>query len=630
MKTPKYYIIDFDSTFVKVEALDELAEIALKEHPQKKTICNEIRQLTGDAMSGKITFPVSLAKRVGLLSANKKHIEQIVKQLNRQVTGTIRRNISFFRENSSNIIILSGGFKEYIIPVVSKYGIPAANVYANTFTFDDKGKITGYDRKNLVAGEEGKVRQLKALKLKGELIAIGDGHTDYELKRSGLINKFFAFTENIERKEVTKKADHVTPSFDEFLYISKLPMSISYPKNRIKVLLLENIHKDAVQLFKTEGYSVEAISKSLNEAELAEKIRDVSILGIRSKTIVSEKVLSKAKKLLAVGAFCVGTNQIDLNACLSRGIIAFNAPFSNTRSVVELVLAEIIMLLRGIFDKSVNLHKGIWDKSSKNSFEVRGKKLGIIGYGKIGSQLSVLAEDLGMEVYYYDTLEKLALGNARKCHSMKELLKKADVISVHVDGSEENNNLIGDKEFRLMKDGVIFLNLSRGFVVDIDALTKHISSGRIKGASIDVFPYEPESNDEKFVTGLQGVPNVILTPHIGGSTDEAQKDIANFVPRKIIDFINSCNSYYSVNFPNIQLPSFVNAHRLIHIHHNVPGILAKINLVFAKNNINIIGQYLKTNEHIGYVISDISKKYDPKVINELKEIENTIKFRILY
>ncbi len=626
----KYFIIDFDSTFVKVEALDELAEIALKKSPDRKVICQEIRGLTNAAMNGDITFASSLTKRVGLLKANRTHIEQLVKKLNKQVSRSITSNSLFLRKNSNNIIILSGGFKEYIIPVVKKLGIPAENVYANTFIFDRKGNITGFDKKNLLSGNDGKVKQLRALKLKGELIAIGDGETDYELKKSGIINKFYAFTENIERLEVTKKADHVTPSFDEFLYISKLPMSISYPKNRIKVLLLENIHRDALGLFKIEGYNVEVISKSLSEVELAEKIKDVSILGIRSKTVVSDRVLAKAKKLLCVGAFCVGTNQIDLNACLSRGIIAFNAPFSNTRSVVELVLGEIIMLMRGIPDKSNNLHKGVWDKSSKNSVEVRGKKLGIIGYGKIGSQLSVLAEDLGMEVYYYDTLEKLALGNARKCHSMKELLRKADVISVHVDGSEQNNNLIGEKEFRLMKDGVIFLNLSRGFVVEIDALINNITSGKVKGASIDVFPHEPESNDEKFVSGLQNLPNVILTPHIGGSTDEAQKDIANFVPRKIIDFVNSGNSYYSVNFPNIQLPSFENAHRLIHIHHNVPGILAKINQVFAKNNINIIGQYLKTNEHIGYVITDISKKYDPKVINELKEIDNTIKFRILY
>jgi len=630
MKTDRYIIIDFDSTFVKVEALDELAEISLKAHPQRDAVCTEIRGLTDAAMNGELTFPVSLSKRIALLNADRSHVEKLVKRLNRRVSQSVTTNKDFFRKYADRIIIISGGFKEYINPVVKRFGIPAKNVYANSFVYDSKGKITGFDKTCLLAEAGGKVKQLRKLILKGELIAIGDGHTDYELKESGLISKFYAFTENIERLPVMKKADHITPSFDEFLYISKLPMSISYPKNRIKVLLLENIHKDAMQLFKAEGYSVESVAKSLGEDELAERIKDISILGIRSKTNVSEKVLAKAKKLLAVGAFCVGTNQIDLNACLSRGIIAFNAPFSNTRSVVELVVGEIILLMRGIFDKSRNLHNGVWDKSSQGSFEVRGKKLGIIGYGKIGSQLSVLAEDMGMEVYYYDVLEKLALGNARKCHSLKELLKKADIVTVHVDGSEQNTNMIGEKEFRQMKDGVIFLNLSRGFVVDIDALVNSINLGKVRGASIDVFPYEPVSNDEKFTSRLQGLPNVVLTPHIGGSTDEAQRDIANFVPRKMIDFINSGNSYYSVNFPNIQLPSFENAHRLIHIHHNTPGILAKINAVFARNNINIIGQYLKTNELIGYVITDISKKYDPKVINELKGIDHTIKFRILY
>jgi D-3-phosphoglycerate dehydrogenase / 2-oxoglutarate reductase len=630
MKDNRYFIIDFDSTFIKVEALDLLAEISLAKDKNKISGIAEIKALTEQAMNGSLSFDKSLGRRIKLIKANKSHIAALVKKLSKQVSRSIKSNKDFFKNYAGNIIIISGGFKEYIEPIVSKFNIAPENIYANTFTYDTKGNITGFDKKNYLSTENGKVKQLKALKLKGELVVIGDGHTDSELKQSGLVDKFYAFTENVERKSVTKAADHITPSFDEFLYVSNLPMSISYPKNRIKVLLLENIHTDAAGLFKNEGYQVESISKSLTENELAEKIKDISILGIRSKTHVNEKVLAGANKLLAVGAFCVGINQIELDPCLKRGVIAFNAPFSNTRSVVELVLGEIIMLMRGIFDKSQSLHKGVWDKSSAGSYEVRGKKLGIIGYGKIGSQLSVLAEDMGMEVYYYDTLEKLAMGNARKCHSLKELLKKCDIITVHVDGSQQNSNFIGEKEFKQMKDGVIFLNLSRGFVVDITTLKNAITSGKVKGASIDVFPYEPVSNDERFITELQGLPNVILTPHIGGSTDEAQRDIANFVPNKIIDFINSGSSYYSVNFPNIQLPSFENAHRLIHIHHNVPGILARINSIFAGHNINIIGQYLKTNEMIGYVITDISKKYNPEVINELKEIPHTIKFRVLY
>ncbi|MCI0448538.1 MAG: phosphoglycerate dehydrogenase [Chlorobi bacterium] len=626
----KYFIIDFDSTFIKVEALEELAEISLKKDKGKETKIAKVRELTLGAMNGEVSFTKSLKERIRLLNANKSHLVALSRKLNSKISRSIISNKKFFKDFSKNIIIISGGFKEYILPVVSKFHISEKQVYANTFTFDKKGNVTGFDSANLLAKKNGKAKLIKKLNLNGELIAIGDGHTDYELKKSGLVHKFYAFTENVEREVVAQKADYVTPSFDEFLYVSKLPMSISYPKNRIKVLLLENIHKDAVSLFINEGYRTETVSKSLSERELAERIKDISILGIRSKTHITQNVLKEAKKLLAIGAFCIGTNQIDLDGCSNRGVIVFNAPFSNTRSVVELVIGEIIMLMRGIFDKSSKLHKGVWNKSSANSFEVRGKKLGIVGYGKIGSQLSVLAEDMGMEVYYYDILEKLALGNAKKCSSLKELIKKADIITVHIDGNEQNHNLIGEGEFKLMKEGVVFLNLSRGFVVDIKSLVNNIKSGKIRGAAIDVFPHEPESNDEKFISELQSLPNVILTPHIGGSTNEAQKDIAGFVPSKVIDFINSGNSYYSVNFPNIQLPSFEKAHRLIHIHHNVPGVLANINSIFAKHNINIIGQYLKTNELIGYVITDISKKYNPELISELKKVAHTIKFRILY
>jgi D-3-phosphoglycerate dehydrogenase len=333
---------------------------------------------------------------------------------------------------------------------------------------------------------------------------------------------------------------------------------------------------------------------------------------------------------MAIGAFCIGTNQIDLDAATKKGVAVFNAPFSNTRSVVELAIAEMIMLIRNIVDKSNKMHKGQWDKSAKGSFEVRGKKLGIIGYGNIGAQLSVLAENLGMKVLYYDKEEKLALGNATKCKSMKELLTQSDIVTLHVDGRESNTNIIGENEFAQMKKGVIFLNLSRGHVVDVKALRENILNGKVAGCSVDVFPYEPISNDEEFISELRGLPNTILSPHIGGSTLEAQENIGNFVPGKIMDYINSGNTSNSVNFPNLTLPTLENAHRLIHIHNNVPGILAKINNVLAAHGINIVGQYLKTNEHIGYVITDINKEYDKDVIKDLRAIEHTIKFRVLY
>jgi D-3-phosphoglycerate dehydrogenase len=307
----------------------------------------------------------------------------------------------------------------------------------------------------------------------------------------------------------------------------------------------------------------------------------------------------------------------------------FNAPFSNTRSVVELALGEIIVLARRIPDKNPKMHQGEWDKSAKGSFEIRGKKLGIIGYGNIGSQLSVVAEAVGMQVIYYDVAEKLQLGNAVKCRTMQELLQQADIVTLHVDGRADNKNLIGAEEFALMKPGAIFLNLSRGHIVDIPALAAVIRSGHLGGASVDVFPYEPKTNQESFESELRGLPNVLLTPHIGGSTAEAQRNIAEFVPERIMGYVNTGNTQQSVNLPNIQLP-VQQAHRLIHLHANVPGVLASINNVLADHHVNILGQYLKTNEHIGYVITDIDKEYAPEVIGALRKVEHTIKFRVLY
>ena len=400
--------------------------------------------------------------------------------------------------------------------------------------------------------------------------------------------------------------------------------------NHKNVLLLENIHPNGISIYRNEGFEVKTVNAGLSEDELCEQIQGVSILGIRSKTRITKKVLKNADKLLAIGAYCIGTNQIDLKSCSDNGIVVFNAPFSNTRSVVELALGEIIMLIRGVFEKSNQLHKGTWIKSADRNFEIRGKKLGIVGYGNIGSQLSVLAEAIGMQVYFYDIDDKLVLGNARKCDTLNDLLAIADVVTIHVDGRSENKNMIGQKEFDQMKEGVIFLNLSRGFVVDIAALVKNTNSGKISGAAVDVFPIEPKGNYEQFFSELQNLPNVIITPHIGGSTEEAQKNITEFVSNKIVDFMFKGRTTLSVNFPNLQLPEIKNAHRLIHIHQNIPGVLAKINNILASNSINIVGQYLKTNEHIGYVITDICREYDRDVITDIRNIPGTIRFRLLY
>ena len=405
---------------------------------------------------------------------------------------------------------------------------------------------------------------------------------------------------------------------------------LSYPKEKINVLLLENVDEVARKTFVEEGYNVETISSSLNEKELIEKIKKVSIIGIRSKTILNKKILSNAKRLLVIGAFCIGTNQIDLDFTKKKGIIVFNAPYSNTRSVVEIVIGQIILLIRNIVEKNNQIHKGIWKKNSNNSYEIRNKVLGIIGYGNIGSQLSTIAESIGMKVIYYDKKEKLSLGNAKKYKSLNQLIKASNILSIHVDGKKENTNLIDKNEFNIMNKGTILINYSRGNVVNISELKKYILSGNIFGAGIDVFPKEPESNNQKFTSKLIGLPNTILTPHIGGSTKEAQKNIGTFVPNKIIDFINTGASSNSVNFPSLDLPELQNAHRFIHIHKNIPNVMLKINKILSEFEVNILGQYLKTNDKIGYVITDINKKYNKNVIKRLKDIKGTIKLRVLY
>jgi D-3-phosphoglycerate dehydrogenase len=630
MENDKYFVIDFDSTFTKVEALDVLAEISLQNHPEKEGRIRKIKEITDAGMDGSLSVKESLQKRLDLLEARKEHIEELVKRLQTQVSDSFNRNKEFIAGFKNKIYIISNGFRDFIEPVVAPYGIAPEHVFANSFIYDEEGRITGFDPENALSSNGGKVAQLRQLDIDGDVYVIGDGYTDYEIKAAGLANRFYAFTENVERNNIMEKADHITPNLDEFLFLNNMARAHSYPKHRIKVLLLENIHPLAEELLKKEGYSLEVHPGGLDEEELCERIKGVSILGIRSKTQVTEKVIARANRLIAIGAFCIGTNQIDLEACSRKGIAVFNAPFSNTRSVVEMAIGEIIMLIRNIPDKSAKMHQTVWDKSAKGSFEIRGKKLGIIGYGNIGSQLSVLAENLGMDLYYYDVVERLALGNATKCDSLEELLQLSDIVSLHVDGRKENLNMIGAREFGLMKEGVIFLNLSRGHVVDIPALKAAIESGKVQGTAVDVFPEEPKTNEEPFKSELVGLPNTLLTPHIGGSTLEAQENIARFVPNKIMDYINTGSTTNSVNFPNLQLPRLENAHRLIHMHLNTPGILASINNILASHNINIAGQYLKTTETIGYVITDINKEYSQDVIKDLKSIRNTIKFRVLY
>jgi len=410
---------------------------------------------------------------------------------------------------------------------------------------------------------------------------------------------------------------------------------VSLAKERIQILLLEGVHDSAVEVLKQHGYSnIKTLKTSLNEDELCEAIKDVHFIGIRSRTQLTAKVFAKAEKLAAVGCFCIGTNQVDLEAARDNGVVVFNAPFSNTRSVAELVLAEIIMLLRRIPEKNAAAHRGGWDKAAKGSFEVRGKVLGIVGYGHIGTQLGILAEQLGMQVRYYDIETKLSLGNALQVSSLNELLKQADVVTLHVPETPQTQWMIGADELAQMKPGAVFINASRGTVVKINALADALKSGHLAGAAIDVFPVEPKGNDEQFESPLRGLDNCILTPHIGGSTQEAQENIGIEVAGKLVRYSDNGSTLSAVNFPEVALPAHEGSRRLLHIHHNRPGMLTRINQLLAEQNINVSGQYLQTDSKVGYVVIDIETPPKSTIADDLltamRDIDGTIKARVLY
>ncbi|WP_116368375.1 phosphoglycerate dehydrogenase [Parahaliea mediterranea] len=405
----------------------------------------------------------------------------------------------------------------------------------------------------------------------------------------------------------------------------------SLEKSKIKFLLLEGVHPSAVETLRQSGYeNIELHQKALPTEELKAAIASAHFVGIRSRTQLTEDVFEAAQKLVAVGCFCIGTNQVDLAAATQRGIAVFNAPFSNTRSVAELVIAEAILLLRGVAQKNAAAHRGQWQKSAANSFEIRGKKLGIIGYGNIGMQLGVIAESMGMQVLFYDVVNKLPLGNARQVPSLNQLLSQADVVSLHVPETASTQNMIGAEQLALMPAGSILINASRGTVVDIDALATALREEKLAGAAIDVFPVEPRSNDEEFVSPLREFDNTILTPHIGGSTVEAQENIGMEVAEKLARYSDNGTTTSAVNMPEVALPEHAGSHRLLHIHHNVPGVMSAINTIFSENAINVSAQFLQTNEKVGYVVIDIDAEYSDIALEKLAAVDGTIRTRVLF
>ncbi|MGE3319357.1 MAG: phosphoglycerate dehydrogenase [Candidatus Berkiella sp.] len=625
--TDKTFLFDFDSTFIQVESLEILADIALSKHPEKAERLQAIHRITEQAMQGRYSYRESLIERMKLLDLAPHHLPEALLLLSQKITPSFLRNKTFFQQNAGNIHIITGGFIEIVWPIVSSFGIMREHIHANRLIYNSDGDILGFDSNQLLAQDQGKVKLVSKLPLKGDVIMIGDGYTDYEVKAAGLASTFVVLTENVTRDSVVEVADAVINELEGLFVTCNLPFAPL--RERKKVLLLENIHPFVVEHFKLQGFEVESLKNALDPKELIHKLKDIHVLGIRSKTEISSKVIEACPHLEAIGAFCIGTNQIDLNTASQQGIAVFNAPFSNTRSVVELAIAEIILLARNAAALSSKLAKGQWHKSSSGAHEVRGKTLGIIGYGNIGSQLSIIAEALGMHVQFYDIADKLPLGNAKRCHHMEDLLSESDVVTVHVDGRKENRHLINEHSFSLMKQGVIFLNLSRDFTVDYKALYKAMASGKVFGCGIDVFENEPHNSPSTFKTDLTQFENIILTPHIGGSTEEAQQDIGEYVSKNLSNYVMAGSSTGSVNFPQLSLPSMHYPQRIIHVHKNVPGILAQINQLFAETGTNIEGQFLKTNQEFGYVITDINQVCDETLMKALAAIPHTIKVRVL-
>lgn len=409
------------------------------------------------------------------------------------------------------------------------------------------------------------------------------------------------------------------------------PTTTSYPKDKIKIVFFENISDAAINIFKDAGYvDIKKFSGALPESQLIQEIKDAHLIGIRSKTMITDRVLQNAKKLQAIGCFCIGTNQVNLAEARKKGVVVFNAPYSNTRSVAELIIGASIMLIRRIIDKNKSAHEGIWNKEAKGSFELRGKTLGIIGYGNIGSQVSILAEALGMKVLFYDVATKLPLGNAISKKSLKELVSKSDIVTLHVPETRQTKNLINKTLLKQFKKGSILLNYARGEVVDLDALRQALLTGQLSGAGVDVFPLEPEKNGDAFVSPLQGLSNVLLTPHIGGSTEEAQYNIGEDVSAKMLNFLETGATTGSHTIPELSLPQQEKTHRILHIHNNIPGVLSEINSSLSEHKINVLAQYLKTNDEIGYVVLDIDTKLSKSAVELLRKVKGAIKVRLLY
>ncbi len=640
-------IFDFDSTIINTEGVELILHRALQRvEPKARSLqIKKLNQISSMAYIGETSIADALHQCFALAQVHREDVQAAAAEVLNALNPKVADTFAALQDAGKRIFIFSTGFDELVRPVTRALHVDDDHVFTNQLIFDFKGGVIGFNEKNPLFLNVGKgflVEQLKNDgRLPGGTAVVGRGASDLSIRKNNAAQMFVYFASAQPHDEIRRQADLVVDRFDHLLplffsehELSNEKMQVYYEENGIldaaakpNVLLLENIHDNAVQKFIKEGLELRMLKGALRNDELCVGARDVNVLGIRSQTRVTAKTIANLQNLWVVGAFCIGTNQIDLDAAADAGIPVFNAPYSNTRSVAELVVGEIIMLMRRIPEKSQAAHAGQWLKSASGCSEIRGKTVGIIGYGHIGSQVSVLLENLGMSVCFHDVIDKLPLGNAQKASGLDQLLQASDVVTLHVPDTPETRNLVGAEQIASLKEGAFLINSSRGKVVDLDALRAALDSGAVAGAAVDVFPKEPNQPHDAFSSPLQGARNVILTPHIGGSTQEAQINIANYVSDKLLRFIHTGATSGSINFPEVDLPRVPNTHRILHVHHNVPGVLAKINSLFARRGINVAGQLLQTRDHIGYLIVDVNQQVSDQVLDLMGHIAETIKVR---
>jgi len=640
-------IFNFDSTLIKTEGVELILQRALQRLDPKERSgrLEELGKISCLADIGETSVTEALHQCFGLTGVNRGDVEAVAAGIMEEVNPRVIESIQALQEAGKRIFILSTGFDELVRPVTRALHVDDDHVFTNQLIYDFRGEVVGFNERNplfLSAGKGFLVEQLKNDgRLPGGTTVVGRSASDLAIRKNNVAQLFVYYLNTRIHEEIRRQADFVIERFDQLLPLffseeefSNERMQVYYQQNgaveeevKPNVLLLENIHDAAVQQMKREGLEPRLLKSALSNDELCSDAADVHVLGIRSQTRVTARAIACMENLMVIGAFCIGTNQVDLEAAAAAGIPVFNAPYSNTRSVAELVVGEIIMLMRRIPEKSQAAHASQWLKSAAGCTEIRGKTVGIIGYGHIGSQVSVLLESLGMTVCFHDIVDKLPLGNAQRAASLEELLGRSDVVTLHVPDTPITRDLIGAAQIARMKQGAFLINLSRGRVVDLAALRAALDAGALGGAGVDVFPEEPNHPREPFLSPLQGARNTIITPHIGGSTQEAQIDIAAYVGEKMLRFIHTGATTGAVNFPEVELARVPNTHRILHVHHNVPGVLAKINNLFARRSINIAGQLLQTRERIGYLIIDVDQQVSTQVLDLMGHIAETIRVR---